>query len=433
MVGHSRTSERRFLFLQGPHGPFFAGLAARLCEAGAQVWRAGFNAGDEWLWSGPGYLPFHGDPAEWPDKLRDLISEKGITDLVCYGASRPIHRSALDIAQEMDLTPHVFEEGYLRPYWITYERGGANATSPTMSLSLEEMAEALAGKERALLEAPDRWGDMRAHMFWGAVYHGLLMAGQRRYPSYHPHRTPGVATEFRLHLRRFAKTPFRAFSRWIATLRIRQGGFPYHLVLLQLAHDANFRGNGPFSSQAEFLDVVFGGFSRGAPAHHHLILKAHPLEDGREPLRPLVRRLAARHGVEARVHFVSGGKLARLLDSARSAVTVNSTAAEQALWRGLPLKAFGQAVYNRPEFLSNQDAATFFATPHLPDREAYLTYRAFLLATSQIPGGYYARRSRRKLLRQLPDLMLAPESPAEILLSGKSRVASEPQHLRVVS
>ena len=112
---------------------------------------------------------------------------------------------------------------------------------------------------------------------------------------------------------------------------------------------------------------------------------------------------------------------------------MNSTAAEQALWRGLPLKAFGEAVYNRPEFVSDQDAATFFAAPRLPDREAYLTYRSFLLATSQIPGGFYAWRSRRKLLRQLPDLMLAPESATEMLLNGKESVATEPQHLRVVS
>ena len=44
----------------------------------------------------------------------------------------------------MDVTTHVFEEGYLRPYWITYERGGANAASPLMYLTLKQRIPALA-------------------------------------------------------------------------------------------------------------------------------------------------------------------------------------------------------------------------------------------------------------------------------------------------
>ena len=31
---------------------------------------------------------------------------------------------------------HVFEEGYLRPYWITYERGGSNGNSALMGIAL---------------------------------------------------------------------------------------------------------------------------------------------------------------------------------------------------------------------------------------------------------------------------------------------------------
>ena len=37
---------RTFLFLQGPHGPFFNRLAKMLRAAGADVWRVAFNAGD---------------------------------------------------------------------------------------------------------------------------------------------------------------------------------------------------------------------------------------------------------------------------------------------------------------------------------------------------------------------------------------------------
>ena len=420
-------SNRCFLFLQGPHGPFFRRLGVALRMAGARVLRLGFNPGDQMFWGRDGFLAFHDSPDALAAHLKALIETHGITDIVCYGSSRPIHQTALQVAKAENLTSHVFEEGYLRPYWVTYERGGANAGSPVTTLTLDQMADALKDGAPALTEAPDRWGDMRAHMFWGAVYHACLLVGGHRYPAFRPHRQPGVRREFWLHLRRLLETPGRAMGRAIATARIRWGGFPYHLVLLQLAHDANFLDHGPFPNQSAFLEAVFKGFSEGAPPHHHLVLKAHPLEDGREPLRPLVRDLVRKHDLEGRVHFVTGGKLARLLDAARTALTVNSTSAEQALWRGLPLKVFGEAVFNRPEFVSTQPLNSFFAAPRPPTHEAYLTYRAFLLATSQVPGGFYGAISRRKLLRQMPDLMLDAKSPYERILGAKDEATQ--QHL----
>ena len=424
--------DRHFLFLQGPHGPFFNALGARLRETGAGVARIGFNAGDEAFWSGPGYAPFNSDYEIWPEFLAEFTAKHGITDVVCYGASRPIHKIARAQAADQNLTMHVFEEGYLRPYWVTYERDGANASSPLMNLSLRDMADALKGRTPNLTEAPDRWGDMREHMFWGAAYHFALFMGRKSYPGFRAHRTPDVRGEFWLHLRRFLSTPVRASMRSLATTRLRFGGYPYHLVLLQLAHDANFRDYGPFPNQKAFLETVFQGFSQGAPGHHHLVLKAHPLEDNREPLKPLINSLTRKHGLQGRVHFLTGGKLARVLDSASSATTVNSTSAEQVLWRGLPLKAFGQSVYNRPEFVSNQPLPEFFANPQTPDHKNYLIYRAFMLATSQVPGGFYAMRNRRKLLRQLPDLMLNPETPYARLQSTPNQDAAHQQHLRLL-
>lgn len=422
---------RRFLFLQGPHGPFFSALARQLRHAGAEVFRVGVNGGDRALWRGRGYIPFKGSLDDWPRVFGRICREKGITDLVLYGGSRPLHRIAVGEARAMGLRLHILEEGYLRPYWATYEREGTNADSPVRDVPTADMAAALAAQPVHLDPAPDRWGDMAAHMLWGAVYHAALLFGRRAYPDFRPHRAPDVPGELKLYLRRLSTQPARGLLRRIATWRVRYGGFPFHLVLLQLAHDANFRDHGPFRSQAAFLEEVFRAFAAGAPGHHHLVLKAHPLEDGREPLRPLIRRLTKAHGLEGRVHYLSGGKLAWLLTAAKSAVTVNSTSGEQALWHGIPLKAFGRAVYRRRGFTSEQPLADFFANPTAPDHDDYFTYRAFLLATSQIPGGFYALKSRRTLLRKLPDLMLAERDRYSLLLDPLT--ATDRQHLRIVS
>jgi capsular polysaccharide export protein len=130
-----------------------------------------------------------------------------------------------------------------------------------------------------------------------------------------------------------------------------------------------------------------------------------------------------------RVHYLRGGKLAQILDQARSAVTVNSTAGQQVLWRGMPLKSFGTAVYNKPEFISDQPLPAFYADPKRPDAKAYRDYRQFLLETSQVPGGFYSRAGRRQLLRMVTDMMLHPLSPYDVL-AGKFETTS--RDIRVV-
>ncbi len=423
-------ADRRFLFLQGPHGPFFKRLARMLRAAGAEVWRVGFNAGDAAFWPDRGsYIAYQDPPCAWPDRFRDIVTEKGITDIVLYGDTRRIHADAVDVARDLGLTVHVLEEGYLRPYWITYERDGSNGNSALMDLSIPQMRQMLADAELDIPEAPAHWGDMRHHVFYGAVYHGFLLLANRAYRNFRPHRAQSVMEEFRLYLKRLLLMPFLWADRVVATQRIKHGGFPYHLALLQLEHDSSFQSHSPFATMTEFLEVVIDGFARGAPTHHHLVFKAHPLEDGRAPLRREIKRLAAEHDAGDRVHYVRGGKLAQLLDHARSAVTVNSTAAQQALWRGLPLKAFGQAVYAKPEFVSTQPLTDFFARPARPDARAYRDYRHFLLETSQIAGGFYSARGRRQLLRQIVDMMLAPEDPYDAFAKG---TATPRQQLRVV-
>lgn len=402
-----------------------------LAAAGAECWRVGFNAGDAAFWFDRArYIPYRGTPEGWGETFAALCADRGITDLVLYGDTRPIHAAAVARARAAGLTVHVFEEGYLRPYWITYERGGSNGNSRLMDLSVEEMRAALARAETDQPEAPARWGDMRQHVFYGALYHFCVLALNRGYPGFRPHRGLGVGQEFALHLKRFAASPFLAAERALASARVAWSGRPYHLVLLQLAHDASLLSHGGGTGMEGFLAEVIRGFAEGAPPHHLLVFKAHPLEDGRAPLRATIRRLAAARGIAGRVRYVPGGKLARLLSEARSAVTVNSTAAQQALWRGLPVKCFGRAVYAKPEFVSAQPMAEFFAAPERPDSRAYRDYRRFLLETSQVPGGFYALRGRRAALRQVVDMMLAAEDPYDALQSGK---AAPRQQLRVVA
>ena len=429
-MGKITGDNRVFLFLQGPHGPFFHLLGKMLERAGASVWRVGFNAGDRAFWFSPkSYVPYRGTLAQWDARFAEIVAEKGVTDIVLYGDTRPIHAQAVAAAKALGLGIHVFEEGYMRPYWVTYERGGSNGNSRLMKMSLNEMQAGLAHTDMDTPLPPARWGDTRQHVFYGALYHWFVMFRNGQYRNFQPHRALSVTKEFQLYLKRLLLMPFQALERGVATWRIRHGGFPYHLALLQLEHDSSFQMHSPFNTMTEFLEVVMRGFAEGAPKHHHLVFKAHPLEDGRVPLRREIKRLARELGLRGRVHYVRGGKLAALLSDVRSAVTVNSTAAQQVLWRGIPLKVFGRAVYDKPEFVSTEPLATFFSAAKRPDHKAYQDYRRYLLETSQVPGGFYSSRGRHQLMRMVVGMMLTADDPYEALEAG---TAAPRQQLRLV-
>lgn len=429
--------DRTFLFLQGPHGPFFRQLGVMLRKTGVPVWRVGFNAGDAAFWGrDTGYIGFKGDPATWADTFAALIDTHQITDIVLYGDTRPHHAQAIQQARAKGLTIHIFEEGYLRPYWVTYERDGSNGYSHLMNFSVADMQQRLAQSNIEMPTPPAHWGDMRQHIFYGALYHWFVMFRNRGYPMFRPHRALPVHREAWLYSKRLLLMPFMALHRTWATRRIKAGGFPYHIALLQLEHDASFQVHSDFGDITAFINLVITGFAEGAPAHHHFVFKAHPLESGQSPLRRIITAAAKSQGIAHRVHYLGGGKLAFILGEARSAVTVNSTSGQQALWRGIPLKSFGAAVYNKPEFISDQPLPEFFADPKRPTMSDYCDYREFLLETSQVPGGYYSSKGRKQVLRHVVDKMLETRDPYDILQDDQSlpsprlRVVTDAQNPR---
>ena len=92
-------TDRCFLFLQGPHGPFFSQLAGLLRTGGARVHRIGFNAGDRAFWDhGADYTPYTGAHADWEGWLDAFLDREGVTDVVLYADTRGIHATARKLA-----------------------------------------------------------------------------------------------------------------------------------------------------------------------------------------------------------------------------------------------------------------------------------------------------------------------------------------------
>jgi len=403
---------QNFLFLQGPHGPFFGKLGHSLLAAGYGVRKVGFNRGDRFFW--PRALPYTaytGAEPEWAQTLERIISAENITDIVLYGDARSLHATAVKAAKHHNLKLHCFEEGYLRPFWATYERSGSNGNSALMGMSIDDMRALIDEDSPEPFEVPTQWGPLWRHIWYGALYHLNLLFPSKTYAKYRPHRENSIADEFFNGVKAMATMPLRSIARRVATKRLLKRGDPYFLGLLQLGHDSSIIAHSAFDTNKQFVDLCIKEFSRGARSHYRLVFKTHPLDDGRDRLKSHIIASAAKNGIADRVDFIQGGKLGKLLDSATGAITINSTAAQQALWRGLPVRAIGDSVFKKDPLVSRQPLAKFFEQPTAPDRAAYLDYRRFLLQSSQVAGGFYTSKGRAALTRRVVDMMLAENGP----------------------
>jgi len=400
----------------------FLQLACALESYGHATNQIGFNQGDKTFWANKrSFIPFTLPIDAWSGFLQREFREKQITDLVIYNDTRPFHKTAIQAAHAKGINVHIFEEGYLRPYWITYERDGSNGNSKLMSLAQSAVVPDHLTRGPDPVHAPCHWGDMREHIFYGAVYHWCILCANRQFPNFTSHREISIRKEFRLHLKQLVFTPARIAARFWANLTLKCRTFPYHLILMQLQHDSAFQNHSPFKTNASFLELTLRSFANNAPPHHHLVIKAHPLEDGRSEIAYHLRRLGTKFGINRRIHYLPGGKLAHVLDPALSVVTVNSTAGQQALWRGIPVKTLGQAIYNHDKFISKQSLDAFFAHPKAPNLQAYKAFRNFLLQTSQIPGGFYSKAGRQQAIAQLAKKMFHPLDPYSAYLTDQPR------------
>jgi capsular polysaccharide export protein len=250
LVDQLKREKRKFVFLQGPHGPFFYEISRILIDAGVEVQKIGFNKGDEKFWPDKKtYTAYKGMPENWLAYFSDMVAA-GITDVVLYGDSRGIHAEVIKFVSNKNIKIHCFEEGYLRPYWATYERGGVNGNSRLVDMTLEQMRVAISSLDDEQPEVPAKWGELRRHTWYGAKYHWHVFFGSRSYPNYKTHRKYSVRQEFWSHAKRLLLMPYRWAERIVETKKITNKGYVYHLALLQLSHDSSIIDHSKYAKHA---------------------------------------------------------------------------------------------------------------------------------------------------------------------------------------
>lgn len=407
----ARASNRRFLFLQGPISDFFPELAARLRRDGQEVFRINFNGGDRAFWRGPA-IDYRGGMEDWPRFLHQRLSAWRITDLVLFGDCRPLHRSAIGLARSGGVAVHVFEEGYLRPNWITLELGGVNNHS-SLPRDIHWYRERASELPAAAPETPvlSSFPRRAAH---DVLYNLATWLSTWRYPHYRTHKPWHPFAEYRAGSRRFLSRGRDLRERDRVSLELAGGTRPYFLFPLQLEADFQIRAHSEFGSLAPAIARVIGSFARHAAADALLVVTEHPLDTGIVEQERITRHHAQAEGVADRVFFLRGGSTDMLLQRSRGVVTVNSTLGLLALRFGVPVKTLGRALYDLPGLTFQPALDHFWQRAEAPDAALVECFRRVLAARTQINGGLYHRAA----------VALAADNAAARLLGAGDSISS---------
>ena len=395
---------RRFLFLQGPPGPFFYHLAQTLGQRGQEVRRIHLNGGDQHDW--PGAITdasgshratsYRGTQEGWPLFIDRYLRRNGITDLVLFGDCRPMHMTAHQMARLNGVRVHVFEEGYIRPNWLTLEREGVNGHSPLPRRPQDILAAARGLPSPPPMPPIGASLGRRVRDTWGYFGHMMLGAVTLRYPFYRSHRPGSIMMEGMGWIAKYLMRTRQSAKAEIALKSLE--GRSYFLFPLQLSSDYQIRVHSPFSSMRQAADYVLASFAAHAPADVSLVIKEHPLDATLGGWGAYVRDRARALGLGDRLIHLAGGDLNTLAQGARAMVVVNSTSATFALAAGIPVKALGRAVYAIPGITDEQPLAQFWAHPFPPDGALYNAFCRVLHRHCLVRGGLASESATRILI-----------------------------------
>lgn len=393
----SLHNPRRVMMLQGIMGPFFGKLGTALRDAGHTVFKVNFNGGDRAFWRLPNGIDYRGSLDEWPAAFSQLLQDHAITDIMLFGDCRDHHIVALEVCRQMGVTAYVFEEGYIRPDWVTMEIGGVNGFSTLSRDPAWYRAEA--AQLPPIPEHRKVSSSFRKRATEGFIYNAADVLTRWRYPGWQNHRPWHPVVEGIGWARKLSRRKQRRVEAVALIDRLIDNNQRYFLFPLQLDSDAQIRLHSPFAGIADALRMVLKSFADHAPSDVRLVIKEHPLDNGVRDWQRDAQTIAQQFGVGDRVDYLPWGDIEAISQHSLGMVTINSTSGTLALDQTVPVVVLGTAIYDMPDLTNQAGLDRFWANPVAPDPATFSAFRRVLIDRCLIPGGFFSAEALDKVVR----------------------------------
>ncbi|EAI6886410.1 capsule biosynthesis protein [Campylobacter coli] len=376
-------SGKTVLLLQGPVGTFFHRLAIKMKKNKTKVFKLNFNGGDFLFY--PSGKRCKCDEKDLENFYENFFKEKKTDAIVMYNDCRLIHAKAIKVAKELGIGIWIFEEGYLRPYCITFEKDGVNANSSLPRDKNFYLSCNILTKE-SIKEIPGGFKFMAfsAFLYW---LFSFLLAPFFNNKLHH-------RTLFPFEFLFWFKSLYRKYLYKLTEKKLNQKIYSlekkYFLAILQVYNDTQIKHHYKKSIE-EFIEELILSFANHARAKSYLVFKHHPMDRGYRNYSKLINELSQKYHVEGRILYVHDTYLPTLLKRALGCITINSTVGLSAILESCPTKVCGNAFYDF-EGLAYPKKLQFFwreAHAYKPNPSLVLNFKNYLLNTNQFNGNFY--------------------------------------------
>jgi len=386
-----RIHGQNILLLQGPLGSFFKNLDSYFRENGAKTYRICLNAGDQFFSHQDNIIGYAGTSEDWASFFRQVLIDYHIDRVFLFGDCRLYHRVALKEAEVAGVDCFVFEEGYIRPDFISLEKNGVNDLSDLpRERSFYERIPSDAKNPETIL--PANYNHCKAAL-QAVIYYVLMALLSFRYPHYRHHRDTACFKQAFYGIRNgcrklWYKVSESKASEMVSTSWQNQ----YYFVPLQTYNDFQVCTHSEFDSIEAFIDKVLVSFARHAPEETFLLIKHHPADRGIKNYTRLIRRRTNQLGIRERVCVVHDTHLPTCLKNALGAVTINSTVGISALFHKTPTITLGRALYDIDGLTCRgMTLDDFWHLRKAPDKQLFKKFRSYLIQHTQLNGSFYGR------------------------------------------
>lgn len=382
---------RTFLILQGPMGPFFNDVAEMLEAHDRVTLSVAFNGGDYFYARPRRCIAFKHTFNEFPAWLIEVKEQFNFDTILCFGDCRPLHQMAKSWANNNGVRFFVFEEGYLRPNFITLEEQGVNAHS-----SLPRNADFYRNLPASLPLKVDVLHPSTFKRVSHAICYFLMCHRYRhKFQHYQHHKQFSYWHEAGCWIRSLWRKPiYRVMQHKISFELKKQRSQHYYLAILQVYNDSQIKNHTAFNDISDYIYSVMLSFSQAAYGEYQLVFKHHPMDRGHRNYAELIKRLSAEMGITGRVIYVHDLSMEQLLIHAKSVITLNSTAGITALAYNKPLKMLGKALYDIEGLTYQGSLQQFWQTEFKPDADLFDKFIRYLIENTQVNMVYYAKNKR---------------------------------------
>ena len=375
------------LLLQGPIGFFFKRLDKQLRKAGANTFRIGLNMGDQLFSCSDNYIPYRGKQDDWGMFIQTFLKNKNIKTIFLFGDCRFYQSAAIKIANTLKIAVYVFEEGYIRPDYITLERHGVNDYSHLPRTPEFYHALTLKNTKKPTDATPN------AIINWGIVivYYWMAKLFHFRYIHYKHHREYSASKELFFGLRSLTRKVIYA-QRDKKYLSLLKGTLSkkYFFIPLQTYNDFQILQHSRYGSLEKFIIEVLESFSKYASKEDTLLFKHHPLDRGRKDYRKFIYEQAIFLDIKDKVLVLHDIHLPTCLQHAKGTVTINSTVGLSSIYHGTPTLTLGYAVYNIEGLTCKHlSLDKFWTTYRAPNEVLFKKYRQYIIEKTQLNGSFY--------------------------------------------